>query len=109
MLDKIPVSPEMDKKEFEAQMVELQRTLGQLQRQMKDLGIPSVLVFEGWDAAGKGTVINQVLQALDPRGVNVFEIKRQNEEEVLRPPFWKYWRRTPARGRVAIFDRGWYQ
>ncbi len=109
MLEKIDLSKALDKKEYKAVIDELWLRLGELQRAAKERKIPVMLVFEGVDAAGKGTLINNMLQALDPRGFNVYPIKAPNEEEQHRPFLWRFWTKTPARGRLAIFDRSWYR
>ncbi len=67
-----------------------------------------MIVFEGWDAAGKGTLINRLIQALDPRGCVVHSINAPNQEELLRPFLWRFWIKTPPKGRIAVFDRSWY-
>jgi len=78
-------------------------------REARDLAIPVIVVFEGWDAAGKGTLINNLILPLDPRGFTVHSTLPPNEEEALRPFLWRFWARTPARGRLTIFDRSWYR
>jgi len=74
-----------------------------------ELKVPVVIVFEGWEAAGKGTVINELILPLDPRGFKVHSTFAPNEEESLRPFLWRFWTKTPARGRIAVFDRSWYR
>ena len=108
MLEKIDLSKKIDKAEYKALMPDLELRLGDLQRQARALGIPIIVVFEGWDAAGKGTLINRLLLSLDPRGFNVYPTNPPNEEERLRPFLWRFWIKTPAKGRIAIFDRSWY-
>jgi polyphosphate kinase 2 (PPK2 family) len=78
-----------------------------LQRQVKALGIPVVVVFESWSAAGKGTLINELILPLDPRGFTVHSASGPTEEEAFYPFLWRFWKRTPTRGRLAIFDRSW--
>ena len=75
----------------------------------KDAGIPVILVFEGMGAAGKGVQINRLIQALDPRGFDVYACDRPTEDEQMRPFLWRYWTKTPAKGRIAVFDRSWYR
>ena len=60
-------------------------------------------------AAGKGVQINRLIQALDPRGFDVYACDRPTEDEQMRPFLWRYWTKTPAKGRIAIFDRSWYR
>lgn len=67
-----------------------------------------VAVFEGNDAAGKGGVIRRLRGALNPITSQVHPIAAPTDEELARPYLWRFWRRVPARGHVAIFDRSWY-
>ena len=109
MLEKVDLSKKLSKDEYKEMIDPLREKLGKLQRQARDLKIPVVIVFEGWDAAGKGTFINELILALDPRGFNVFSTREEpNEEEKLRPYFWRFWTKIPQQGRIVIFDRSWY-
>ena len=109
MLEKIDLSKKVDKKTYRRVMDEAEEKLGLLQRECKDAGIPVILVFEGMGAAGKGVQINRLIQALDPRGFDVYACDRPTEDEQMRPFLWRYWTKTPANGRIAIFDRSWYR
>ena len=109
MLEKIDLSKKVDKKTYRRVMDEAEEKLGLLQRECKDAGIPVILVFEGMGAAGKGVQINRLIQALDPRGFDVYACDRPTEDEQMRPFLWRYWTKTPAKGRIAVFDRSWYR
>jgi polyphosphate kinase 2 (PPK2 family) len=67
-----------------------------------------VLVFEGWDAAGKGGVIRRLTAAMDPEHYNVFPVSAPTPEELAHPYLWRFWRRLPRAGYLTIFDRSWY-
>jgi len=67
-----------------------------------------VAVFEGNDAAGKGSAIRRVAAALDPRQYRIVPIAAPTEEERAQPYLWRFWRHIPARGKFTIFDRSWY-
>ena len=108
MLAQIDLSRKIDKTEYKTVMEELSRRLAALQREAIQLKIPIVVVFEGWDAAGKGTLINQLILTLDPRHFSVFSTLQPGEEEIHRPFLWRFWIKTPAKGRMTIFDRSWY-
>ena len=69
---------------------------------------PVVIVFEGKDAAGKGGAIRRLTGRLDPRGVRVHPIGNPTEEEARHHYLWRFHRRMPAYGQLAIFDRSWY-
>ena len=91
------------------QIEENGQELAYLQRKCKEHGIPILILVEGLSAAGKGTLINRIIQPLDPRGFKVSCIASPNRDEQLRPFLWRFWNRTPSTGRIAIFDRSWYR
>ena len=110
MLEKIDLSKKTSKEEYKKISDGLKLQIGALQREAKELKIPVSIVFEGWDGAGKGTLINRLILPLDPRGFNVYLTHTaQTEEELMRPFLWRYWSKTPAKGRISIFDRSWYR
>jgi polyphosphate kinase 2 (PPK2 family) len=85
------------------------------QIQLRELGYqvylrkrPVVIVFEGWDAAGKGGAIKRITEKLDPRGYVVYPISAPEGEDKSRHYLYRFWRRLPERGPIAIFDRSWY-
>lgn len=108
MLEKIDLAKRIEKTEYKTIIKDLELQLGALQRKALEQKIPVIIVFEGWDAAGKGTMINRLSLSLDPRGATVYPTNPPNEEERLRPFLWRFWKNTPAKGRIAIFDRSWY-
>lgn len=109
MLEKIDLSRSVDKETYKQAQKEYGARLGLLQRRLKEAGVPVVILFEGMGAAGKGVQINHLIQALDPRGFDVYASNRVTEEEAGRPFLWKFWTLTPEKGRIAIFDRSWYR
>ena len=108
MLDKIDLRQKISKADYEQVFPGLVARLGECQRAARVAGMGVVLVFEGWDAAGKGTVINELAQALDPRGFKVHPISKPDRGEKLRPWMWRFWNALPEGGSIAIFDRSWY-
>jgi polyphosphate:AMP phosphotransferase len=108
MLELIDLGQKISKADYEERFPGLTTRLGECQRAARQAGVPVAIVFEGWDAAGKGTLINGLVQALDPRGFKVYPISKPNREERLRPWMWRFWNALPAAGHIAIFDRSWY-
>ncbi len=108
MLENIDLSKTLDKAEYRKLKDEAELKLSALQRQAKELGIPVIIVFEGWGAAGKGTIINELILPLDPRGFKVYSTVAPTTEEAMHPFLWRFWQHTPARGRMTLFDRSWY-
>lgn len=109
MLEKINLNQKLSKKEANTLLEQYGSQLSSLQRTIRELQIPVIILFEGWGASGKGTLINQFIRPLDPRGFQVFTIQKPNEEEIMRPFLWRFWTKTPAKGRIHLFDRSWYQ
>jgi len=108
MLELIDLGKKISKDAYRKVFGELESRLGACQRAVRAAGVPVVIVFEGWDAAGKGNLINRLTQALDPRGFKVHPISAPNEVERHYPWMWRFWRALPADGKFAIFDRSWY-
>lgn len=109
MLEKIDLTKKMSKKEYREKMEKLERELGALQRKCKELGIPVMIAFEGYPAAGKGSQIGALIHALDPRGFEVHAVKKETEEERMHPFMWRFWTKMPAQGRIALYDTSWYR
>ncbi len=109
MLEKIDLTKKMEKAEYKAKMEVLKPQLGKLQRQCRELGIPIMIVMEGFDAAGKGVQIGKLIQSLDPRGFEVFPIKEETREEAMHPFLWRFWLKIPSKGRITVYDGSWYR
>lgn len=109
MLEKIDLTKKMGKDEFKERMEVLSVQLAALQRECRSLKIPVIIVFEGFATSGKGTLINQLIGPMDPRGFSVYAINGESDEEKKRPFLWRFWTKTPENGRIAIFDRSWYR
>ena len=68
----------------------------------------TVVVFEGWDAAGKGGNIRRLTAAMDPRTYRVISVAAPTDEEKARHYLWRFWRHVPRAGYVTVYDRSWY-
>ncbi|MBN2024227.1 MAG: polyphosphate:AMP phosphotransferase [Pirellulales bacterium] len=108
MLELVDLDKRLDEDVHDRVFPELEIRLGECQRAARAANVPVVVVFEGWDAAGKGTIINRLTQALDPRGFRVHPISAPNEDERLHPWMGRFWKKLPPAGALAIFDRSWY-
>lgn len=109
MLENYESFAKVSKEEYKEKMSILKPKLAQLQRDLQALEIPLNIIFEGFDTAGKGTVINSLMLNLDARGINAYFIKEETEEEYFRPFMWRFWNKIAANGRIALFDKSWYQ
>ena len=108
MFEKYDLSKKIDDKTFEKSIGPLQQQLGVLQRSLRDHKIPAIIVVEGWNASGITRVIHELIQFLDPRGFSMHSIGSPTDEERARPLLWRFWVKTPKKGRFAIFARSWY-
>lgn len=108
MLEKINLKVKVNKEIYKRIMPDLSSRIYHLQKQTWDAGIPVIILFEGWDAAGKGTTIQRFTRNLDPRGYKLYPIRAPRTFENKHPWLWRFWLKTPARGEWAIFDRSWY-
>jgi polyphosphate kinase 2 (PPK2 family) len=108
MLEIVDLSLKLDRKTYLRDLIKYQVRLRELGYQVYVQKRPVVMVFEGWDAAGKGGVIKRVTEKLDPRGYVVYPIAAPAGEDKTHHYLWRFWRRLPERGQIAIFDRTWY-
>ncbi len=95
-------------KEYRVALDKYQGKLNLLTRHRKFVQRSLILVFEGMDAAGKGSAIRRVVWPLDARNYRIIPIAAPTEEERVQPYLWRFWRYLPRLGRVTIFDRSWY-
>lgn len=108
-LDKIEMDDDpIDKDEYEDELNKLQHRLLDLQTHNLRTGGRVLIGIDGWDAAGKGGLIERIVGQLEPKSVQVWRIGAPTAEEQGRHHLWRFWDRLPARGNWAIFDRTWY-
>jgi polyphosphate kinase 2 (PPK2 family) len=108
MLDKTDLSKKIGKKEYKKRLPKLRNRLYDLQKASWDAEVPVIVLFEGWDAAGKGTSIQNLTSRLDPRGFKLYPIRPARTYEKKHPWLWRFWLKIPGKGEWVIFDRSWY-
>lgn len=107
-LSDVDLTKRLGKKSYFAQLVELQAQLSRIQQAYLFHGLKGVIVFEGWDAAGKGGTIRRISQALDPRSFKVWPIGAPRNYYLNRHYLLRFWERLPPSGAISAFDRSWY-
>jgi polyphosphate kinase 2 (PPK2 family) len=108
MLEQADLTLTLAKKAYK-QILPLQMArLLDLERLIYEQKRPVMIVFEGWDAAGKGTTIRALTEPLDPRGFKVLPTNAPRTHEQQKPWLWRFWMQIPRHGQIAIFDRSWY-
>ena len=108
LLNQVDLSYTLDKETYSKKLKKLQAKLYLLGLQVYRQQRPVVLVFEGWDAAGKGGTIQRITTRLDPRAYVVHTIAAPAGEDKAHHYLYRFWRRLPPRGQIGIFDRSWY-
>jgi polyphosphate kinase 2 (PPK2 family) len=108
-LDELDLTKQIEEKsDYKERMQKLQLELLHHQRKLIESKRAIILVFEGWDAAGKGGVIKRITEKLDPRLTRVWSIVKPTAEEYRHHYLWRFWNKLPAYGEMGIFDRSWY-
>lgn len=108
VLSALDLGRTIDRDVYREQLLQQQGRLNQLQRKARARGVTTLLVFEGWDAAGKGGAIRRVTAAIDARDYQVVQIAKPSDEELAHHYLWRFWRQLSRAGRMTIFDRSWY-
>lgn len=108
MLERLDLTLALENAEYNKQLKVLQAELHDLAFQVYTQKRPVVIVYEGMDASGKGGTIKRLTERIDPRGYVVWPISAPSGEEKERHYLYRFWRRLPEQGQIAIFDRSWY-
>jgi polyphosphate kinase 2 (PPK2 family) len=108
MLEALDLTRKLERSKYVTELARLQIMLRELGWQVYQQKRPVIILFEGWDAAGKGGAIKRITEKLDPRGYVVYPISAPHGEDKTKHYLYRFWRRLPERGQMAIFDRSWY-
>jgi polyphosphate:AMP phosphotransferase len=109
MLTEINPEQFLEKEEYKKMLGDLEDKLSHLQQRVRDAGLPVVIVFEGWSAAGKGTQISRLVNPLDPRYFDVRTSGSVTPEKTMRPFLWSFWSYLPPGGQIVIMDKSWHR
>jgi len=108
VLNKFEETIKLKKKDYMKDLEKYQLRFTMLQQEIRKNKIPLLMLFEGWDASGKGGAIKRLTGKLDPRGVKVYPVGAPSSDELSRNYLWRFWTRLPRKGEIVIFDRSWY-
>jgi len=101
-------APALDRDTYKAALEAAQGAFGRAVRDMYEARRAAVMVFEGWDAAGKGGAIRRLVAAVDPRQYRVVPIGAPDDVERAHHYLWRFWRHVPRAGHLTVYDRSWY-
>jgi polyphosphate kinase 2 (PPK2 family) len=113
-LDEVDLSLALSRKEEERELSDAWQRLTQLRLTLggligtQGIGPPVLVLFEGWDASGKGGAIKRLTAPLDPRHVRVVQFAAPTHDEKRHHFLWRFWPVLPGWGGMAVFDRTWY-
>jgi polyphosphate kinase 2 (PPK2 family) len=107
-LSGVKLDKTLEKADYENRLAELQLLLRRIQQAYLGSGERGIIVFEGWDAAGKGGTIRRMSAVMDPRGFKVWPISAPNDVDKAHHFLYRFWERMPPLGAIAVFDRSWY-
>ena len=108
VLSRVDLAARMSRADYRKRLDTLQARLHRLALEAREAGLPMVLVFEGWDAAGKGGVIRRCTGALEVGDYRVIPVAAPTAEERRYHYMWRFWRDLPGAGELVVFDRSWY-
>lgn len=108
MLENIDLNLKLPKDIYKTQLPRFQQRLFMLQKTCLKAKIPTLLIFEGWDGAGKTNAIELLTQQLDSRDFQIYKIQAARTYETHMPWLWRFWLKIPEYGHAGIFNRSWY-
>lgn len=108
VLDRVDLNQELNPGDYADELKSLQTKLNRLTWKAFRRKTSCIVVFEGWDAAGKGSAIRRVTEAVDARLFRVVPVAAPTQEELAHHYLWRFWRHLPRAGLVTVFDRSWY-
>ncbi|MEP4485052.1 MAG: polyphosphate:AMP phosphotransferase [Halioglobus sp.] len=108
VLDTVDLNLNLDREDYKAKLRKQQDKLQDLAWELNAQERSVIAVFEGWDAAGKGSAIRRVTQAIDPRLYKLVQYAAPSDEERAQHYLWRFWRNLQRDGRSTLFDRSWY-
>ena len=108
ILDRVDLTQSISKEEYNKKLSGYQERVRDIQHELYLKRIPMLIVYEGWDAAGKGGNIKRLTANMDPRGYDVVPVAAPNDIERAQHYLWRFWVNMPKAGHISIFDRSWY-
>ena len=109
MFESAEIGHSIDKETYEKEVAVLREALLEAQYELKQQArFPVIVLINGIEGAGKGETVKLLNEWMDPRLIRVESFLLPTDEELSRPPQWRFWRRLPPKGTTGIFFGNWY-
>lgn len=108
MLEKTDSKKKVTKEAYDKKFDKLAIKLGALQRELKEAGVPVIVLFEGFRGSWRSALLSKVVSAIDPRGYRVYSASKTTEHQKTLPFFTQFWKELPPQGQIALHHRAWY-
>lgn len=109
MISSLDLSKSLTKEEYKEKKEKLAASLCEKQRLLWEKGVSTLILIDGFDGAGKGKVINELILPLTPKSFRVHSRITETENELMHPYMWRFWERVPEKGNIDIFEQAWYE
>ncbi len=109
MLETVDLDKRLKKSRYKKLLPDLQLYLHRLQGACREANVGTIVVFEGWEACGKGAAIGRLTRRLEPRAYHLHSVRAPRTHELPMPWLARFWVATPSWGKMGIFDRSWYR
>lgn len=108
VLDHVDLDQSLSRSDYKDRLKKLKAELNELAWQAYQQKRSCVMVFEGWDAGGKGGAIRRITSSMDSRLYRTIQVAAPTDEEKAHHYLWRFWRHIPRAGRASLYDRSWY-
>ena len=108
MFEAVELGQTLAKADFKAEEPKIRAELLKLQRRLAKAKIATLIIVAGVEGGGKGEVVNRLNKWFDSRGIETHAFWDETDDELTRPHDWRFWKRLPARGSIAVMFGGWY-
>lgn len=108
MFETAEVGNAISKENYKKEIILVREQLLEIQKKLAGSKCSAIVIIAGVEGAGKTEVVNQLLEWLDARGVEIHALDKPTDEEAERPYMWRFWRLIPPKGRMSIFLGSWY-
>jgi len=108
MFEAVELARTLDKNEFKQQEIELRTNLLLAQLELAKANVATIVLVHGVPGAGREEVVDRLHKWLDTRGIRTHAFWDETDEDLARPPYWRFWQSLPPRGSIGILFGGWY-